>query len=374
MPPQPPLIAVPSLREGKAPFAGWEQQARQGYLRSRLNVVSQEYTRVQGELIALNPNPEVSNCRRALGNLEDARAALQNSDAQSAAGAIAQADQALVWLSGDAKLEARAQQLIDELKSQGLFVAAHRLDVACGAPSKNDPGQGNNFWSDSHWRKVAAAVAEAIGELAVSQQKEWINNDLQVARLRLLAVYVGAALLLTLTATTIVANPHPVLGWPVDFLATLPTPFSSFLASAGVAVLGAAGGLFSGLLATQGATTSLLDYRTSVLRLILRPLAGALMACIIYIALSWQVVPGIKVTNGGTFLVLGFVTGFSERYILRVLNVPGISGSADSRDGEGGRAAENAGNRTNDEGEPTGGSGTVPSPGLARTTADRDIS
>ncbi len=205
-------------------------------------------------------------------------------------------------------------------------------------------------------------MAEAIGQLALSQQKEWINNDLQVARLRLLAVYVGTALVLTLIATTIVANPIPVLGWPVHFLAHFPAPFSSLLASAGVAVLGAAGGLFSGLLATQGAATSLLDYRTSVLRLILKPLVGALMATIIYIALSWQVVPGITVTNGGTFLVLGFVTGFSERYILRVLNVPGTSDSQASGDQRAGHPDKKASTQPDGTDEPAA---AAPIPGRA---------
>ena len=176
---------------------------------------------------------------------------------------------------------------------------------------------------------------------------------------------VGAALLLTLTATTIVSNPHPVHGWPVHFLAQFPAPFSSFLASTGVAVLGAAGGLFSGLLATQGAATSLLDYRTSVLRLILKPLVGALMACVIYIALSWQVVPGITVTNGGTFLVLGFVTGFSERYILRVLNVPGSSDSEVSRDRQTRHPDKNATSPSDDTDKPPGGPGMLPGPGSA---------
>ncbi len=323
-------------------------------------------------MIALNPSADNSYRQRAIGSLDEARAALEKADAQAAAGAISQADQALVWLSPDATLEARSQQLIDDLKSRGLTVAARRLDQACSAPSKNDtPEIPGALWSDNHWRKVAAAVAEAIGLLAVSQENEWINNDLQVARLRLLAVYVGVALLLTLAATTIVANPYPVHGWPVASLARFPAPVSSLFASLGVAVLGAAGGLFSGLLATQGAGTSLLGYRTSVLRLILKPLVGALMACIIYIALSWQVVPGITVTNGGTFLVLGFVTGFSERYILRVLNVPGTSASADNRH-LGAVDDDNVRNPPDGDGMPIGRNAPVSSPGLARTTADGD--
>lgn len=287
---------------------------------------------MRGDLIALAPKPDNSYGQRVTGNLEAAQGWLQCSDAQAAAGAISQADQALVWLSPDSTLDARAQQVLDALQARRLTVAARRLAQARSFRSEAD--QAGGAWSDAHWRQVAAAVSEAIGVLALSQQEEWINNDLQVARLRLLSIYVGAALILTLAATMIVANPTPVHGWPVHFLASFPTPLSSLVASAGVAVLGAGGGLFSGLLATQGAAASLLGYRTSVSRLTLKPLVGALMACIVYIALSWQVVPGITVTNGGTFLVLGFVTGFSERYVLRILNVPGASDSSASGERE----------------------------------------
>ena len=253
-------------------------------------------------------------------------------DLQAAAGAISQADQALVRLRSAITLQARAQQLIDELQSRGLTANANRLKQICLAKSSvTDDGKG---WSESHRREAGVAVAEAIGKLALCQREEWINEDLQVARLHWLAVFVATAFVATLAVSAIAANPHPVHGWPVNSLASLPDPLSSVLASFGVAQLGAAGGLFSGLLVTQGAGASLLGYRTSVMRLTLKPMVGALMACVIYIILSWQVVPGITVTNGGTFLVIGFVTGFSERYILRVLNVPGTSNTAASDDRE----------------------------------------
>jgi hypothetical protein len=288
-------------------------------LQARLYHVRQDYTRVRGDLQSLEPDPDMkAYWQRASDQLQDARLILDSlrPDARAAAGAISQADQALVWITGEDALQVRAGQLMDQLRTQGLTTSVDRLTQARVAPDAT--GQEA---VDSHWRRLAGAVDDAIGELADAQQDVWINTDLQVARLRLLTIYVGGALLLTLAATTIAANPAPVHGWPVHQLTALPSAISSLLASAAVAVLGAAGGLFSGLLATQGAATTLLGYRTSVLRLILKPLVGALVACVLYIGLSWQVIPGVTVSNGGTFLVLGFVTGFSERYILRLLNV-----------------------------------------------------
>lgn len=307
------------------------RQVRSGYLRARSYVVRQEYTRVNGDLIALNLKPNNPYGQRAKNHLEEARQYLQEPDVQAAAGEISQADQAIVRVRSNITLEARANQLIDELQARGLTTNANRLKQIVFV--KSDVTEEGKDWSD-HRREAAAAVAEAVGKLALCQREEWINDDLQVARLRLLALFVAAAFVVTLGVSAIAANPHPVHGWPVNFLASRPAPVSSVLACFGVAVLGAAGGLFSGLLVTQGARTSLLGYRTSVLRLTLKPMVGALTACVIYIILSWQVVPGITVTNGGTFLVIGFVTGFSERYILRVLNVSGTSETAASTDGE----------------------------------------
>ncbi len=354
---QPGRVATAGLRRPRRDKAQLRrrEQAR-GYLRARLNLVYQEYTRVWGDLIALHLGPDDDYGKRATTNLEDAQASLHQHDMQAASDAISQADQALVCLSADATLKVRSQLLIDQLQSRGETVAAHRLVQTCS--TEHSTTEDGKCWSDSSRRLVVAAVVEAIGQLTRSQQEEWINYDLQVDRLKLLVGYVGTALLLTLAATTIVANPYPVRGWPVHLLTAYPAPIASVLASAGVAVLGAAGGLFSGLLVTEGAPASMLDYRTSIFRLILKPLVGALMACIIYIALSWQVVPGITVTNGGTFLVLGFVTGFSERYILRVLNVPGTSDRADSHDRMAGQLDPNAINQTDATKKPTGQRGS----------------
>jgi hypothetical protein len=323
--------AALSAPPGQAQLKGWDQQAGRGYLKARLYAVRREYSRVLSEMIVLDSGRRDGYWQRARAQLDEAETLLDKLDAQAAAMAISQADQALVHLAQETSLERRAREVADELESRGLHAAAERLKATC--EEKSAVGMDGRPLSDDHRQELADALAGAIDQVAQSQQEEWLNNDLQVARLRLLALYATAALVLTLAATMIAANRHPVRGWPVAYLASWPAPFASLAASAGVVVLGAAGGLFSGLLAIQGAKTSLLGYRTSVLRLILKPLVGALMACIVYIALSWQVVPGITVTNGGTFLVVGFVTGFSERYILRILNVPGAS---DSDSGQGG--------------------------------------
>jgi hypothetical protein len=56
-----------------------------------------------------------------------------------------------------------------------------------------------------------------------------------------------------------------------------------------------------------------------MVKLQLKPIVGAFAAITLYILLSWGVVSGIDVTNGGTYLSLALLAGFSERYLLRLL-------------------------------------------------------
>jgi hypothetical protein len=91
-----------------------------------------------------------------------------------------------------------------------------------------------------------------------------------------------------------------------------------------VSAIGAVGGIFSGLVSTRDSSTTIEDYRTSMLKLALKPLVGAVASVTLYLLLSWHIT-GMKVTNGGTFLLVGFLAGFSERYFLKLMRVPSES-------------------------------------------------
>lgn len=91
------------------------------------------------------------------------------------------------------------------------------------------------------------------------------------------------------------------------------------VSAAAVSALGAVGGIFSGLISTRDSRATLVEYRSSMLKLALKPLVGAVASLTLYLLLSWQILTGVQVTNGGTFLLVGFLAGFSERYFLRLL-------------------------------------------------------
>ena len=56
-----------------------------------------------------------------------------------------------------------------------------------------------------------------------------------------------------------------------------------------------------------------------MLKLQLRPLVGALVSLVLYTLLSWQVLPGIKIENVGSYFLIAFLSGFSERYFLQLV-------------------------------------------------------
>jgi hypothetical protein len=98
-------------------------------------------------------------------------------------------------------------------------------------------------------------------------------------------------------------------------------PLSLTIATIGVALFGAAGGFLSALLQVHGSRVAAGEYRESKHTLLLRPIIGAVIALILFILLSWNVVPGVRITGTGTYLLLAMLSGFSERYFLRLLDL-----------------------------------------------------
>jgi hypothetical protein len=87
------------------------------------------------------------------------------------------------------------------------------------------------------------------------------------------------------------------------------------------AIFGAGGAYFSSLMIVRSSRVNLLDYREKKKDAELKMMIGGIAALILMTFLSWEIIPGITVTNAGGFLFLAFVAGFSERYFLRLLNI-----------------------------------------------------
>ncbi len=168
---------------------------------------------------------------------------------------------------------------------------------------------------------IKGLLDEALGWLNREIINIEINNGLQIQRLKLLRKW---ALILVLTFTLIApitANFSIVNNWPFQNLANLNYYTFGLVNTIGIVAIGAAGAFFSGLLQVRSTKISLQDYQENMLKLQLKPLVGSFLATVIFIILSWQILPAIKIENVGTFIFISFLCGYSERYFLKMLEL-----------------------------------------------------
>jgi len=110
--------------------------------------------------------------------------------------------------------------------------------------------------------------------------------------------------------------------WPV-FSFGYENWFDLLFGALGLSIVGAVGGIVSGMFSVRNSTTTLLEYRTSLKRMALKPMVGAVAALTLYFFLGADVISGVAITTPGTYVVAAFLAGFSERYFLRFLDKAG---------------------------------------------------
>jgi len=178
-----------------------------------------------------------------------------------------------------------------------------------------------------HEQLARTALKDALAYIDEVRVNEQIEEDLQVARLRLLLTYLLISWFVLVPVIPVVSavrrsatSPSGALAWPV-----WSTGFGDYLdllvASVALSVVGAVGGVVSGMLSVRDSRAVLGKYRTSVLRILLKPVAGAIAALTMYLFLSVDLISGVQVTTTGVYIVAAFVAGFSERYFLKFLRI-----------------------------------------------------
>jgi hypothetical protein len=127
---------------------------------------------------------------------------------------------------------------------------------------------------------------------------------------------VMGGLLLAVVIVGIVLLPSIVVGLSVQF----------FL---GLALAGAAGGLVSSLLSPESVDAKAADFYLNRRMLYLRPVVGATLALASYFALQAGLltVAGVKKdADIAGFIVVGFISGFAERFFVNKVIAP-LSGA-----------------------------------------------
>jgi hypothetical protein len=217
---------------------------------------------------------------------------------------------------------------LNKAKSEGIMP---RLDVVPveqrGALSKRLT---NLTEKDDNLRSV---LDDIIGQINSHTIQNRISMGLQVNRLRNLRFWGVIILFVFFALSPLATNLANVHDWPsqsVADLVKLPAwvnvlfPWLNALA---MMILGAVGGFLSGLLQAQSTSITFTKYLENMLKLQLRPLVGALVSLVLYTLLSWQVLPGIKIENVGSYFLIAFLSGFSERYFLQLVKTDPESSS-----------------------------------------------
>jgi hypothetical protein len=228
----------------------------------------------------------------------------------------------MVWLYPDWITSAKIETLLirlEMLSFKGTELLKERLQAL--AKKGRSASQG----------ELRAVLDETIGVINQQFVQDRIGSRLQINRLQKLRLWGIAVLSLFLLAVPLATNMKYDDSWPSQsiFLHNSPETYSWLNALAiwmnalAMMILGAVGGFISGLLQARSTRITLPEYLESMIKLQLRPLVGALVALILYTILSWQILPGINIVNTGSYFLIAFLSGFSERYFLQLLKVDG---------------------------------------------------
>lgn len=264
----------------------------------------------------------------AVGLLHGARRALEQPDPDllAVSSTLDLVERCIVWATPSYLLAARIPSLRRRLEVEVPADVHEMLEPLLRRLAQATEGAASGVRSSVPLHELRSAIDEATSVLNTAVTERQITSGLQLERLTILRdrglVLLGVLVLLL---------PMLMPAVPPGTGARLTVPFvlrfvplaasDAWLSGAAVALFGAAGGFLSGLLQARATTVSTADYQDSVLRLELRPIVGATIAIVLFVLLSWGIVPGVAITSGGSFLLLAFLSGFSERYFLRLLEL-----------------------------------------------------
>ncbi|MGV8127400.1 MAG: TRADD-N-associated membrane domain-containing protein [Methanothrix sp.] len=159
----------------------------------------------------------------------------------------------------------------------------------------------NEIINDEAKGRYAACIEEVVSTLNEHVVKSSINFGLRLEGLRATRSW-GFILLVLFTLIA------PIIAGIGHFTAI------------GFAIVGGIGGFLSGLLQVRGSQTNLKDYEISVLLSQIRPIFGAFAALVSLMLLKSGIFSDLIVESMRSYILIAFVSGFSERYFLQLID------------------------------------------------------
>lgn len=176
---------------------------------------------------------------------------------------------------------------------------------------------------------VRASLDQIIGACNLKKLDDFIDTGLQIARLEALRngglfLLIGLLIFSPFIIKTGASESQDIVLFSLQFKVFPDNSFlAALLSSVIISFIGAIGGFLSGLIDIRSSRTSLGRYRESILTMeLLKPLLGGFAALVLYMLLSWNILSSaVKVENSGTFILIAFISGFSERYFFKLLKL-----------------------------------------------------
>ena len=272
-----------------------------------LTLLRSRYFRIEGDFRTFfnnyynSPKMDFVVARRIIAMLEMSRNSLEHDNCNliEVRDLIALAEQYMIWLYPENIASERGYVLVAKLQNQNSYLSAILKD-------RLDKANGNNG--------VIQTVLEDVKDTLNQQERDlFITGSVQVTKLENLTKMGIIALIIFIIALPFIVHFDKEMWKDTVFSDVDLYPIKRWLITLSVGILGAAGGFFSGLLQMKNKQIQLNDYEESMSNFLLRPIVGGMAALILFIFLSWNVLPGVVFTNIGSVLFAAFLAGFSER-------------------------------------------------------------
>jgi hypothetical protein len=259
------------------------------------------------------PYMDLVTARRIISFLQTSKEALEDDDCDvtDVITMLDMVDQNMVWIYPPHYAYAQAYGIAADLKGQ--TNEGHR---AWGSYLENEIAR----LGPDNLGGIRAALDKTKEAINEAKQAAIISNGLQIERLKTARNWSWIVLGVSLVFLPMVINFDSTL-WEKTILGKFLPEMRPWLIAIAIAIFGAGGAFFSSLRSVQSTRTVLSDFQENLKSNQLKLNIGALAALILFVFMSWQIIPGIDVKNAGTFIFLAFVAGFSEKFFLNLLNI-----------------------------------------------------
>lgn len=174
---------------------------------------------------------------------------------------------------------------------------------------------------------LKSAYEQKLEEIHKENLANEISSGLQIKRLESLRIWSLSIFVISVILLPFIINYSEAIENAVESLnlKNVNSSDSDFayklLLALCFSIIGGIGGFISGLLQIKKSKVDLVEYQESMLLFQLEPIIGSLLGIFVFLILSWEILPGLKIDNIGSIMLIVFLSGFSERYFLNLLKI-----------------------------------------------------